>query len=995
MKKNSVVLLIGAVISLIWACQPKDEFKVGQVYNGFKLEQKKFVEEVNAECLFFTHEKSGARLMKIMADDENKLFNIAFKTLPSTDCGNPHIIEHSVLNGSKNFPVKSPFEILTKGSLNTFLNAMTSSDWTTYPVASMNEKDYFNLMHVYLDAVFNPLLHEDDRIFEQEGWHYELNSLDDEITYKGVVYNEMKGAFSQPYRQLSYLTYKTLFPDNTYGVSSGGHPDAIPELTIEHFRDFHKKYYHPSNSYILLYGNSDLTKELEFIDKEYLSNYEKSDEEISIPIQKGFDQRKEVIGTYPVAENAETKDKTYLTYSFVFGNNTDPEMNFALSILSQALVGHESAPLRLAIEEAGIGKNVYAYNSSNKQNIFTIGVENANPENKEAFESIIFNTLNDVVNEGFDPEMLEGIVNRMEFRLREGNTPQKGMMYMYRTIPYVFFADNPYLGLEFEAPLAKVKSELKNGLLENIIQKNLIDNNFALLTVLEPEPGLEKKRSEQIKKELAEYKASLSEEALVQLIETTQALKEYQETEDSPEEVAMVPMLELSDINTEAEFHEIKEKSVEKTNVLFYNNFTNDILYTNLYFDLSVLPQEYLPYANLLSEIIGNMSTEAYDFGELDNQLNIHTGSFYTYLNSFLVKQSTENFIPKFTVSYKATQDKETIATELVSEIINNTKYNDTERLKTLLERHHSDQMNFVNNQGINLALTRISSYQTAYGVYNEILNGYEYYQFIDNLMSDFDENQDEIIEKLTKTAELLFRKDNMIASVTCSDKNYESFEKSLKNLNKTLSSETSEMQAWKFSPEAKNEGMKAMSKVQYVTKGGNYKQLGYEWDPKMRVLNQILSRDYLQTQIRVIGGAYGGFAGLSPTGNVYFASYRDPNLTETLENFDATPIFLETFEPEEQEITRFIIGTIAKIDKPTTASQRGSQAVNNYFEKKTKADAQAERNAILSTTTEDIKSFKTMIQDILNENIICVYGNDQIIQENESLFDTTFYVTE
>src|SRR6056297_41809 len=277
--KNKILLLVAAIsFSLLWSCSQGPNYKEGNVYNGFKLEEKRFVEEVDAWCLYFIHEKSGAKLLKIAADDANKLFNVSFKTIPQHDYGTPHIMEHSVLNGSENFPVKSPFDLLVKGSLNTFLNAMTSSDWTSYPVASMNEKDYFNLMHVYLDAVFNPLLHEDDRIFEQEGWHYELNSMDDELTYKGVVYNEMKGAFSQPYRQLSYLTYKTLFPDNTYGVSSGGHPDAIPELTIEHFREFHKKYYHPTNSYILLYGNADLNKELEFINQKYLSKYEKSDE---------------------------------------------------------------------------------------------------------------------------------------------------------------------------------------------------------------------------------------------------------------------------------------------------------------------------------------------------------------------------------------------------------------------------------------------------------------------------------------------------------------------------------------------------------------------------------------------------------------------------------------------------------------------------------------------------------------------------------------------
>ena len=995
MKRLFSVFFLGALIALIWACQPKDKFEVGKVYNGFKLEQKKFVEEVNAECLYFTHEKSGAKLMKIMADDENKLFNIAFKTTPATDCGTPHIIEHSVLNGSKNFPVKSPFDILTKGSLNTFLNAMTGSDYTTYPVASMNEKDYFNLMHVYLDAVFNPLLHEDDRIFKQEGWHYELNSIEDEITYKGVVYNEMKGAFSQPYRELDFLTYKTLFPDNTYGVSSGGYPTEIPKLSVEQFRAFHKKYYHPSNSFIMLYGNADLGKELEFIDKNYLSAYDKSDDVITIPEQKGFSERKEVVGTYPVAEGAETTDKTYLTYSFVFGSNTDPELNLALRILSQALVGHESAPLRLAIQEAGIGKDVYAYSDDSKQHVFVIGVENANPEDKGKFEEIIFNTLNEVATEGFDKEMIDGIVNRIEFNLREGNTPHKGMMYMYRTVPYVFFAGDPYLGLEFEKPLANVKEGLENGLLEDIIKKDFIDNNFALMTVLQPEQGLEKERSEKIKQELADYKASLSEEELEQLVEETKALKEYQESEDDPEKVAMIPMLELSDIEKDAKFYEVEEKKTEDTKVLFYNDFTNNILYTNLYFDIRVLPQELIPYANLLSELIGSMNTKDYTFGELDNQLNKNTGSFYTYLNTYLVKHSTDNFIPQFVVSLKATEDKEEIAMDLMAEIINNTNYNDPERLKTLMQRHYSNMMYFINNQGINVALTRLSSYQTPYGMYNEMISGYDYYKFINDLMTNFDSNQDEIIENLNKTAELLFNQKNMVASVTCSDKNYESFESALKKLNAELPSENIEMKGWKFAPEVKNEGLMSMSKVQYVTKGGNFKKLGYEWNPKMRVLNQILSREYLQTQIRVIGGAYGGFAGFGPSGNVYFASYRDPNLSESLENYDATPIFLETFDVDEQEMTRFIIGTIANIDGPTTASQRGSRAVSNYFEKTTQKEAQEERDAILSTTVEDIKSFKKLVQDVLNENAICVYGNDQKIQENEKLFDTTFNVAE
>ena len=464
MKNRIFSLLLIALITLAWACTPQSEFKVDQTYNGFKLVEQKFVKEVNANCLYFIHEKSGARLLKIDADDANKLFNIAFKTIPEHDYGTPHVLEHSVLNGSKNFPVKSPFDVLLKGSLNTFLNAMTGSDVTTYPVASMNDKDYFNLMHVYLDAVFNPRLHEDPRILQQEGWHYELDDIDGDIVYKGVVYNEMKGAFSNPTTELRYQTNKILFPDNTYGVSSGGYPVAIPGLTYEYFKEFHNKYYHPSNSYILLYGNADLNKELQFIDAEYLSTYEKSEEKIEIPLQKAFEAKKYAEKPYAVPEGSSTKDNTYLSLNFVAGTNIDQELVLALQILQQALVNHESAPLRLAMQEAGIGKDIRASVDNSKQNIFQIRVQNANPEDQTKFDELVYETLQKVSEEGFDKEMLDGIINRMEFNMREGDTPQKGMMYIMMSYQGWFFADDPFLGLEFEEPLAKVKEGVNNGL---------------------------------------------------------------------------------------------------------------------------------------------------------------------------------------------------------------------------------------------------------------------------------------------------------------------------------------------------------------------------------------------------------------------------------------------------------------------------------------------------------------------------------------------------
>jgi len=994
MKNRIFSLIILAFITLVWACNPKTEFKVNETYNGFKLVEKKFVKEVNANCLYFLHEKTGARLLKIDADDVNKLFNIAFKTAPEHDYGTPHIMEHSVLNGSKNFPVKSPFDVLSKGSLNTFLNALTGSDVTTYPVASMNDKDYFNLMHVYLDAVFNPLLHEDPRILNQEGWHYELDNIDGEIIYKGVVYNEMKGAFSSPTRELGYQANKILFPDNTYGVSSGGYPMAIPGLTQEYFTKFHDKYYHPTNSYILLYGNADLNKELQFIDAEYLSKYNKSEEKIEIPLQKPFEAKKYAEGSYPVPVGSSTKDNTFFSLNYVTGLSTDMELSMSLNILREALVNHESAPLRLALQEAGIGKDVRASVDNMKQNVFQIRVQNANTKDKDKFDKIVSETLQIVSEEGFEKSMIDGIINRMEFNMREGNTSQKGFMYLWASYNGWFFADDPFLGLEFENTLANVKEGINNGLLKTIVKEQLIDNPHALLMVLKPQQGLETELAAKVKKELADYKASLSKEELELLVEETKALKEYQKEEDSPEALATIPMLELSDISPEVEWYNIEEKSVSDITVLHHPDFTNNILYANLYFDLRAIPQDLIPYANLLNEIIGLMNTEKYTYGELDNELNIHTGGFYTALNAYLEDNSDENLIPKFLFTTKAFTNKSDKLFELADEVINNSKYDDKDRLKAVLIRQQSRAEAGIKNNGMNYALTRLSSYYSNQGMFDELTGGLDYYNFITDLTENFEAKHKEISEKLAKTAEILFNKKNMIASITCSDEEYDIYSKSLETFIASLPEGSGELNDWNFELTKKNEGLMAASKVQYVTKGYDFKKLGYEWNGKMRVLNQILSREWIRNQVRVIGGAYGGFTGFSPSGDAFFGSYRDPNLKETIENYDASPKFLNEFEADDNEMTRFIIGTISRMDRPTTASQRGSIAVRRYFSKTTIDDLKKERAEVLTSTIEDVKGMEKMVNDILDQDAICVYGNTDKINENKDLFDEVIKIT-
>jgi len=965
------------------------------MHHGFKLVEKRFVNEVNAECYYFKHEKSGARLFKIAADDQNKLFNIAFKTTPQNDYGTPHIMEHSVLNGSKHFPVKSPFDVLMKGSLNTFLNAMTGADFTTYPVASMNDKDYFNLMHVYLDAVFYPNVLTNERIFMQEGWHHELDNTEDEVTYKGVVYNEMKGAFSSPEREVGYQVYKTLFPDNTYGVSSGGYPTEIPKLTYEKFVDFHKKYYHPSNSYILLYGNGNLNRELEFINSEYLSNFNKSDSEITIPLQKPFAAMKEQVKTYPLPEGSDTKKQSFINLSFVAGQSTDRTLCMAMDVLSDALINHESGPIRLALQKAGIGQDVTAHFNEALQNVFEIQVRNANPDDKEKFKEIVFNTLKKVSKEGIDKKILEGIINRIEFSLKEGDTPQKGMMYLFMNYQGWMFNDDPYLGLEYNEPLEKVKDALNTNMLEELIERYLIKNPHTLLTVLKPESGLQNKLTASVSKELEEYKKSLSSDELQKLVETTAELKEYQKEEDTPEALATIPMLQLSDISPAIEWHSVKENNEGNVKTLHHEEFTNNIIYSRLYFDLRTIPQELIPYANLLTTLISKLNTANLSYGELDNELNINTGGFSAFLSTYPENQSDDKVIPKFVISAKATEEKTYTLFNLATEILTNSLFNDSERLKSLLIRHQAQVEAGIKNNGVNVAITRTSSYFSNSGMFNELTGGLEYYRFITDITKNFDKSKDTTIANLEKTATQIFNRNNLLAAVTCSDENYLSFTNALKTLTSALPHSPVNYADWNFKLENKNEGLETSSKVQFVIQGYDFKKTGFEWNGKMRVLKQILSTDYLQTQIRVLGGAYGGFCGFSPSGQAYFASYRDPNLKETLENYTKTPKFLHNFKADEKTMTRFIIGTISGMDSPMTASQKGATAFARYLRKETPEQLKAERTEVLSTTDVDIRAMEGMVQSVLKQNVICVYGNDEKIEKNKDLFKTVVKVTE
>lgn len=964
-------------------------FQINKEYHGFKLVENDKVNEINSEARVFIHTKTGAKLLNLQNDDNNKVFAIGFRTPPEDSTGVPHILEHSVLCGSRKFPIKDPFVELAKGSLNTFLNAMTFSDKTLYPIASQNDKDFFNLMDVYLDAVFHPNIYEYPEILAQEGWHYELENKEDEITYKGVVYNEMKGAFSSPEDVLYRKIQESLFPNTTYGVESGGDPNNIPDLTYEEFIDFHKKYYHPSNSYIYLYGDGDLDKQLEFVNN-YLQEFDKADIDSHIDVQKPFNELKEVVAEYPVSINDKGNDKTFLSLNFVVGECTDPELYMAFEILEYLLLETSAAPLKKALIEAGIGKDVYGfYDGSILQPVFSIVVKNSNADKKEAFKSLVFDTLKKIVEEGLDKKLVEACINIKEFRLREGDTRTypKGLLYYVKSLDSWLHDKDPLAHFQYDEILNKIKTALTTDYFEQLIERYLIESKHCTLLVLNPKRGMAEEKNEEIRKKLAEYKKSLSDEEIDKLVEQTKALRERQISGEKPEDLEKIPLLSLEDVEKNIEELPLEEREICGNKVLFHEVFTNKIAYLRFVFDTDTVEEELIPYIGLLSSVLGRIGTEKYNYMDLSNEINIYTGGIGYGAVSYILNDAVGEYVPKFLVKSKALLDKLPKLCELVEEVILNTKFDDKKRLREIIQELRSRLEMAILDGGHVVAANRLFSYFSAVGHYEENISGLKFYKFIEELDENFEAKYNEIVENLSKVSSKIFNKNNLLISIAVEKDDYKKIEENICSFVNGLSKEVLEHQKYNFELKAYNEGLMTSGDVQYVAKGYNYKKLGYEYKGSLQVLKTIISLDYLWNKVRVLGGAYGAFASFGRSGNMFFGSYRDPNLKETLEVYDNIEEYLRNFDADEREMTKYIIGTISNLDTPLTPPMKADKALGYYLSRITHEDAQRERNEVLNASKEDIKSFADMISAGLKENYICVVGNESKLKQNEDVF--------
>lgn len=950
------------------------------------------VEDVQSDGFILKHKKSGARIAILSNNDDNKVFYIGFRTPPEDETGVPHIIEHTTLCGSKKFPVKDPFIELAKGSLNTFLNAMTYPDKTVYPVASCNDQDFKNLMDVYLDAVFNPNITKYEEIFKQEGWHYELIGKDDELKINGVVYNEMKGAYSSPDEVLSSQIYRSLFPDNTYSKDSGGNPEYIPKLTYEAYLDFYHKYYHPSNSYIYLYGDMDVVERLEWLDKEYLSLYDYKKVNSEINKQPAFDEIKNVEAQYSITMDDSQENKTYLSYNRVVGDTLDEMLYQAFDVLDYALVSSPGAPVKQALIDAGIGDDVYgSYDAGILQPVFSFVAKNANASQADEFESIIENTLKEVVKTGINKEALLAGINSSEFKFREADFGQfpKGLLFGLNCLDSWLFDDmKPFIHLECLGTFAKLRKAVDTDYFEKLIQEYLLDNTHGSSVTVKPKRGLGNEREEALAKELSDYKASLSDEEIKKLIEDTEHLKKYQEEPSSDEDLRKLPMLTRADMKKNAMPFSNIEDELSDVKVVRHDIESNGIDYISFLFDAGDFAQSELGYLGFFTNALGLVSTEKYSYTDLANATNIYTGGISTGTASHPDIKDRNNFVFKFEVKLKVLEKNLDKALELMEQMLLTSDFTDTKRLGELVAQIKARLQANLSSSGHLVAAMRSMSSFSRYALYQDELKGVAFYRSICCIEKELSESPKSVSDKLAAIAKKLFARNRMLISFTGNNEAYGNAKPSLEKVIAGFDKMSAIGNQAEVHFNTAKEAFIDASQIQYVAKTGDFICEGYEYTGALRLLRIILSYDYLWINVRVKGGAYGCMNTFLRSGESYFVSYRDPNLSDTLDVYDRIPEYIKSFSPDERDMTKYIIGTFSTLDTPMNPEAKGSRSLSAYLEGITYEQIQKERNEILNAQPEDIRRLADLVEAVLKKDSICVIGNENMIKESAGLFE-------
>lgn len=962
--------------------------------SAYEVIKKDSIKDLGSEGWILRHKKSGARIALLSNDDENKVFTIGFKTPPADSTGVAHILEHSVLEGSKEFPVKDPFIELVKGSMNTFLNAMTYPDKTLYPVASCNDKDFANLMHVYLDAVFYPAIYKEPRIFYQEGWHYEMEDVRDELKLNGVVYNEMKGAFSSSDDVLDREIVRGLFPDTVYANESGGDPDAIPNLTYEQFLAFHSRYYHPANSYIYLYGNMDMAERLIWMDEHYLSHFDKIDVDAQIGLQEPFAEPRETRKTYSITESEPMEHNTYLTCSIAAGDVLDREEYIAFQILDYALCSSQGAPLKQALLDAGIGEDVYSdYDSGTRQPYFSIVAKGAEESQKDEFLRVIEETLEKLSKGGLDKKRLLAGLNYYEFKYREADFGiyPAGLMYGLQMMDsWLYDDEKPFIHIEAGDTYAALRKKVDSRYFEELISEKLLNNPHRSVLVLAPERGLTARKDEELAKRLALYKESLSETELEKIVEQTRQLRAFQEEPDRPEDLAKIPLLAREDIRRKVEPVILEERCVGDTKLIYHSIPTNGISYFRLLFDVTDISSELFPYIGILKAAIGLVDTENYSYQELFTQTDLLTGGIVPVTNLYPnAKDLTQRRIT-FEVKGKAFDKNLQDAMALIEEMLIRSDYSDTKRLYEILAELKSRLQSSMMSAGHVVAGGRAVSYFSENAAIQEVLSGMDFYRLLEKICGDWEQEGKKTAEKLSELAKQIFCRENLMLDFISQDEAvYEQFRELAGGLKEKLPVKNAAGQPYRVETVRRNEGFLSSSQVQYVCRAGNFLKHGLPYTGALRILKGILGNDYLWNQVRVKGGAYGCMCSFGKNGDAWFVSYRDPNLAKTIEAFEAAPGWVEQFADDERAMTQAVIGTISEMDTPMNPAAKGLRSLSIYLTNQTEEQLQRERDEVLDATAQDIRALAAYIRAFLEDDCLCVVGNEKKIEEEKEKFFT------
>ncbi|XP_060168287.1 presequence protease 1, chloroplastic/mitochondrial-like [Lycium barbarum] len=959
---------------------------------GFEKVSEQFIDECKSKAVLYKHKKTGAEVMSVSNDDENKVFGIVLRTPPKDSTGIPHILEHSVLCGSRKYPLKEPFVELLKGSLNTFLNAFTYPDRTCYPVASTNTKDFYNLVDVYLDAVFFPKCVEDFQTFQQEGWHYELNDPSDDITFKGVVFNEMKGVYSQPDNLLGRTSQQALFPDNTYGVDSGGDPQVIPSLSFEEFKEFHRKFYHPSNARIWFYGDDDPNERLRIL-SEYLNMFDASSapHESRVEPQKLFSEPVRIVEKYPVGEDGDLKKKNMVCLNWLLSDKPlDLETELALGFLDHLLLGTPASPLRKILLESGLGDAIVGGGIEDEllQPQFSIGLKGVSEENIQKVEELVMSTLEGLAEKGFDSDAVEASMNTIEFSLRENNTGSfpRGLALMLRSIGKWVYDMDPFEPLKYQKPLdalkARIAKEGSKAVFAPLIDQYILRNPHRV--TVEMQPDREKaSREEQMEKEtLDKVKASMTQEDLAELARATQELRLKQETPDPPEALKSVPSLSLQDIPREPVHVPTEVGDINGVKVLQHDLFTNDVLYAEVVFNMSSLKQELLPLVPLFCQSLLEMGTKDLDFVQLNQLIGRKTGGISVYPFTSSVRGKAEP-CSKIIVRGKAMSQRTEDLFNLMNRILQDVQLNDQKRFQNFVSQSRSRMENRLRGSGHSIAAARMGAKLNTAGWISEQMGGVSYLEFLKGLEDQVENDWPQISSSLEEIRKSLLSKNECLINLTANGKNLTNAEKHISKFVDLLPSTSPvESAAWNAQLSRSNEAFVVPTQVNYVGKAANLYEAGYELSGSAYVISNYISNTWLWDRVRVSGGAYGGFCGFDTHSGVFsFLSYRDPNLLKTLDVYDGTSSFLKELELDDDALTKAIIGTIGDVDAYQLPDAKGYSSLLRYLLGVTNEERQRRREEILSTRLDDFKKFGDVMEAVKDKGVVVAVASPDDVE--------------